>query len=218
MDEVLSVVSALWNQDVIALKAVNLSLLYLCIGGLIFFESALLPAAPLPCDSVIVLSGSLAAVGILNVYLLISILVLAGWLGSIIAFYQGSRLKEVKIVSRWLNSVDKEHWKTVDELMLKYGVFATFIARFIPVIRALLPMIVGGRSVTSAGRFILVSPISAFFWVLLLVLSGYSISLLPHPISKVLSQLLMVIPIFTLIITVVGVVIWRLKKRIRGDS
>lgn len=57
LDSVLSIFSALWHHDAFALQNVNLLLLYFCLALLIFLESGFLPAAPLPCDSVIVLSA-----------------------------------------------------------------------------------------------------------------------------------------------------------------
>lgn len=102
LDSVLSIFSALWHHDAFALQNVNLLLLYFCLALLIFLESGFLPAAPLPCDSVIVLSGSLAATGVLQLHWVLITLFLAGWLGSLVAFYQGSQLKHWRIINNWL--------------------------------------------------------------------------------------------------------------------
>lgn len=207
MSTLSSIFSALWHQDLIALQHFDLSLLYLCIGLLIFLESAFIPAAPLPCDSLIVLCGGLAAVGVLNLYAIIGVLILAGWLGSTIAFYQGYQLKEWRIVSVWLGKVSEKQWHTTDTLIQKYGLLAMFAGRFIPVVRSLLPMVMGLRNAVKPSRFLLISPWSAIAWVFFLVFSGYGISLLPDHLSKIANQVLMLAPLMTIFIGVVSIII-----------
>nr|WP_269134691.1 DedA family protein [Vibrio cincinnatiensis] len=209
----LSIFSALWHQDLLALQQVDLSLLYLCVGLLIFVESAFIPAAPLPCDSVIVLCGSLAALGILNLYIIIGVLVLAGWLGSAAAFYQGHQLKEWRVVSIWLGKVSDKQWQTTDRLIQKYGLLAMFFARFIPVVRSLLPMVMGLRNAVLPFRFLLTSPWSALTWILFLIFSGYGISLLPDNLSKIANQLLMLAPMVTLFIALSSLAIGGWMRR-----
>lgn len=210
-----TIFSALWHHDLLALQHVDLSLLYLCIGLLIFVESAFIPAAPLPCDSVIVLCGSLAAVGVLNLYAIIGVLVFAGWLGSAIAFYQGHQLKEWRLVSTWLNKVSEKQWRTTDNLIQKYGSLAMFLARFLPLIRALLPMMMGLRNAITPKRFLLVSPLSSLTWILILVFSGFAISLLPDNLSKIANHALILAPLMTLLIAISTVFIgWFMRKRL----
>ncbi|MCG3729059.1 DedA family protein [Vibrio cincinnatiensis] len=213
MSALLSIFSALWHQDLLALQQVDLSLLYLCVGLLIFVESAFIPAAPLPCDSVIVLCGSLAALGILNLYIMIGVLVLAGWLGSAAAFSQGHQLKEWRVVSVWLDKVSDKQWQTTDRLIQKYGLLAMFFARFIPVVRSLLPMVMGLRNAVLPFRFLLISPWSALTWILFLIFSGYGISLLPDNLSKIANQLLMLAPMVTLFIALSSLAIGAWMRR-----
>ncbi|ASU24296.1 DedA family protein [Vibrio qinghaiensis] len=214
MNTFLSIFSALWHQDLFALQQVDLSLLYLCIGLLIFVESAFIPAAPLPCDSVIVLCGSLAAVGVLNLYAIIGVLVFAGWLGSAIAFYQGHQLKEWRLVSTWLNKVSEKQWRTTDNLIQRYGLLAMFMGRFLPVVRSLLPMVIGLRNAVTPTRFLLVSPLSALAWILFLVGSGFGISLLPDKLAKIANHALILAPLMTLLIAISTLMVgWLMRKR-----
>nr|WP_254617907.1 DedA family protein [Vibrio metschnikovii] len=214
VNTLLSIFSALWHQDLIALQHIDLSLLYLCIGLLIFVESAFLPAAPLPCDSIVILCGSLAAVGILNLYAVIGVLIIAGWLGGAMAFYQGHQLKEWRMVASWLGKVPAKQWDTTDRLIHKYGLLAMFMARFLPVVRSLLPMVMGLRNAISPTRFLLVTPLSAIAWVLFLVFSGYGVSLLPDNLSKIANHILILAPLMTLLIGVVSLLIgWSVRRR-----
>ncbi|EKF9834262.1 DedA family protein [Vibrio cholerae] len=196
MDSVLSIFSALWHHDAFALQNVNLLLLYFCLALLIFVESAFIPAAPLPCDSVIILSGSLAATGVLQLHWVLITLFLAGWLGSLVAFYH----KHWRIINNWLAKVPDKQLMTTDKLMRRYGLIALFFGRFFPVVRSLLPMVMGLRNSVQPLRFLSASAISALCWVLFLVGAGFGISLLPTKLEQFATKLLMIAPIFTLIL------------------
>ncbi|MDF5533581.1 DedA family protein, partial [Vibrio parahaemolyticus] len=66
-DSIIQVLSAFWHQDFTALMAPgSAGLVYFVVAVIIFLESGFIPAAPFPCDSVVVLSGTLAAVGVLD--------------------------------------------------------------------------------------------------------------------------------------------------------
>ncbi|OOF25220.1 DedA family protein [Salinivibrio proteolyticus] len=214
--DALSVFSALWHHDLAALQHMDLSLLYVCVGLLVFAESGFLPAAPLPCDSVIVLCGSLAAFGVFNLYVIILILIMAGWLGSAMAFYQGQRLKEWRWVSHWLNKVPAKHLQRADTLIGRYGLHAMFVARFLPVVRSLLPMMIGLRQGLSLPRFLVTSLCNAVFWICLLVLSGYAISYLPPKLAGIVNHFLIIAPLMTLVIASLSLLVgWLFHRRTR---
>ncbi|EMB49988.1 DedA family protein [Vibrio mimicus] len=216
MDSIISIFAALWHQDALALQHANLLLLYFCLGLLIFLESGFLPAAPLPCDSVIVLSGSLAAAGVLQLHWVLLTLFLAGWLGSLIAFYQGHQLKHWRIINRWLNKVPVKQLVATDKLMSRYGLVALFFGRFFPVVRSLLPMIMGLRNSVKPLKFFSASAISSLFWVAFLVSTGYGISLLPTRLEQLATQILMIAPVFTLMMALLTLLTSTiLKKRAR---
>lgn len=48
---------------------------------LIWLESAFLPAAPLPCDSIVILSGTLGAMGVVDFKVIAALLILAAAIG-----------------------------------------------------------------------------------------------------------------------------------------
>lgn len=219
VDTFTTIFSALWHQDVMTLKQIDLSLLYLSIGLLIFIKSALVPAAPLPCDSIIILSGSLAALGALNLTAVISLLVIAAWLGSAVGFYQGNHIKDWHIVASWMDKVPERQKQKSDVLLAKYGALAIFIARFIPMIRTLLPIILGMQASISVLRFLSITLLSATGWISLLVLSGYSLSLLPTHLSRLANSLLMIAPLMTLTVAMMTLLTsWVIHKRNRRGS
>ncbi len=97
-DSIFQVLVALWHQDFTALMAPgSAGLIYFVVVALIFLESGFIPAAPFPCDSVVVLSGTLAAVGVLDPVVIMLVIVVSAAMGSWAAYLQG----------RWLNRLPK---------------------------------------------------------------------------------------------------------------
>ncbi|NAW58794.1 MULTISPECIES: DedA family protein [unclassified Vibrio] len=213
---VINIVDALWHQNIDALTQTSMLSLYVCIGVIIWLESAFLPAAPLPCDSVIILSGSLAALGVIDLYTIIAVLTVAAWLGSLLAYYQGRQLQYWPRVRQWLTHVPEQHLTTTDRLLGKYGLVALFLARFLPVVRSLVPLVMGLRE-QNGYRIIHLAAISSALWIAILVLLGYSLKFLPESLSKPVTMLLMLAPLFTLAIGIISVTIgWWMKKRTRA--
>ncbi len=90
-DATQEVLIAIWHQDFDALLSPGSAvLIYVLVSLFIFLESSFLPAAPLPCDSVVVLVGTLSAVGVLNPFLAFALLIIAASVGSWLAYLQGA--------------------------------------------------------------------------------------------------------------------------------
>ncbi|QXP21018.1 hypothetical protein KE622_04600 [Shewanella algae] len=127
LDSITTVLQAIWQQDFTALHAPGIALsIYVCIFSFIFLESALLPAAPLPCDSVVILSGTLAAMGILNPLLVYLLLFVAAAGGSYLAFVQGRLLNRLPRVQGWVYKVPPDSLAAVDKLLGRHGLVALF--------------------------------------------------------------------------------------------
>ncbi|GAL22488.1 DedA protein [Vibrio maritimus] len=78
LDATQDVLIAIWNQDFDALLSPGSAvLIYILVTIFIGLESSFLPAAPLPCDSIVVLVGTLSAVGVLNPFLAFALLIIA---------------------------------------------------------------------------------------------------------------------------------------------
>ncbi len=216
LDSIQSVLMSLWEQDFAALLALNSAgIIYFVIVSLICLESAFLPAAPLPCDSVVVLAGTLSAVGVLNPAFTFPLLIAAAATGSWLAYIQGRWLNRLPRVQSWVDKVPAHHLRTVDSLLTRHGLFALFAARFIPVVRCLLPTMMGIR-LHKAQRFHYFTWFSAFMWVGLLAGMGYFLPQLPEPISRVITMGLMAAPVITLALAITTALYWKIKKTILG--
>ncbi|MBV7297449.1 DedA family protein [Enterovibrio paralichthyis] len=212
------VLIALWHQDFDTLLAPGSAvLIYIIVAVLIGMESGFLPAAPLPCDSVVVLVGTLAAVGVLTPAIAFPLLIIAASVGSWLAFLQGRWLNKLPLVQSWLDKVPEKNMKTVDALLRQHGLVALFAARFIPGVRSIVPMMMGMR-VKDAPRFHYFCWLSATLWVCLLSGVGFLLPSLPDTLSRAVTMGLMAAPVITLCAAIMTALTWRIRKLLRGNK
>ncbi|MFH4787321.1 DedA family protein [Vibrio alginolyticus] len=203
-DSIIQVLSAFWHQDFTALMAPgSAGLVYFVVAVIIFLESGFIPAAPFPCDSVVVLSGTLAAVGVLDPIMIMLVIAVSAGLGSWAAYLQGKWLNRLPKVQGWVSAVPQKRVEQVDVLLSKHGLIALFCARFIPVVRSLLPLMMGLR-VKRISKVHYFAWLSAILWTLILCGFGSLLPLLPENMSKAITILLMAAPIITLVIGVLS--------------
>ncbi len=203
-DSIIQVLSAFWHQDFTALMAPSSAgLVYFVVAVIIFLESGFIPAAPFPCDSVVVLSGTLAAVGVLDPIMIMLVIAVSAGLGSWAAYLQGKWLNRLPKVQGWVSAVPQKRLEQVDVLLSKHGLVALLCARFIPVVRSLLPLMMGLR-VKRISKFHYFAWLSAILWTLVLCGFGSLLPLLPENMSKAITMLLMAAPIITLVIGVLS--------------
>ncbi|PSU27342.1 DedA family protein [Photobacterium phosphoreum] len=218
LDSFVSIFSALWHQDFAALQnPESIVMIYFCVTFVIWLESAFLPAAPLPCDSIVILAGTLGAMGIIDFKLIVFLLIVASAIGSWLAYLQGRWLDHLPKVKRWVDMVPPQRMQTVDKLLIRHGIVALFAARFIPVVRPLLPLMMGFR-IKNQAHFFRFAWLSATAWVLLLTGLGYLLTLLPENIARVTTMILMVAPFVTLGIAIISLFSSWLLKRIKKNN
>ncbi|OAJ94695.1 hypothetical protein [Vibrio bivalvicida] len=91
-----------------------------------------IPAALLPNASVIILMGTLAALGKVESQFALPLLILAASISHWIAFLQGSFLTKLPTVQRWVSRVSGERLKTVDSLLFRHLFIALFMRSLHP--------------------------------------------------------------------------------------
>ena len=218
LDSFVSIFSALWHQDFAALQnPESIVMIYFCVTFVIWLESAFLPAAPLPCDSIVILAGTLGAMGIIDFKLIVLLLIIASAIGSWLAYLQGRWLDHLPKVKRWVDMVPPQRMQTVDKLLIRHGIVALFAARFIPVVRPLLPLMMGFR-IKNQAHFFRFAWLSATAWILLLTGLGYLLTLLPENIARVTTMILMVAPFITLAIAIISLLSSWLIKHIKKNN
>ena len=182
--------------------------IYALLFAIIFCETGLVVTPFLPGDSLLFVAGALAALGNLDIHLLVGTLIAAAFLGNIVNYAIGRWLGErlfTRRDSRWLNPAHLEKAHAFYEL---HGGKAVVISRFLPIIRTYVPFVAGMGSM-SPTRFALFNIVGAVSWVASLCYAGFFFGNVPW-IRQNLSAMVVGIVVVSLI--PVAVAWWRGRK------
>ncbi|NFG26264.1 DedA family protein [Clostridium botulinum] len=142
---------------------------YLILFIVIFCETGLVVTPFLPGDSLIFAAATFAAMGALNIYILVILLIFAAVLGDTVN-YEIGRLFGNKLIKS--NIVKKDHIEKTNKFYEKHGVKTIMFARFIPIVRTIAPF-VAGIGKMNYKDFILFNVIGGNLWVMILSICGY---------------------------------------------
>jgi membrane protein DedA with SNARE-associated domain len=129
---------------------------------------------PISSEIVVPLGGALASQGKLNFVLVVVVSTVANLAGSLIAFYLTRRFGEKVILSRagrWMG-LSKGHLRLADRFFAKYGLWAVFAGRLLPIVRTYISF-PAGLSKISYPKFTIVTLLGAVPWNLGLAYAGY---------------------------------------------
>jgi len=151
---------------------------YVFLFLIIFAETGLIIASFLmpflPGDALIFTIGLLAQEGSLNIYLVIPLLIFAAILGDNLNYYVGKRFGEYIMNSEKDFFFKKKHLEKAKDFFDKNGKNSIIIARFVPVVRTIVPFLCGSTKV-KYSTFLSFSMIGAFLWVGVIGLLGYNL-------------------------------------------
>lgn len=182
------------DQHLTALSAQYGMWIYAILFLIIFCETGLVATPFLPGDSLLFAAGGIAAVGGMNIHIMVLILLVAAILGDAVNFmigkYFGAKLfsnPDSKIFRRAY--LEKTH-----AFYEKHGGKTIIIARFVPIVRTFAPF-VAGMGDMHYGRFIRYNIIGALAWVLLFSYLGYffaNIPLVKNKLGLVLGAIIVI--------------------------
>ena len=164
----------------------------------IFVETGLVVMPILPGDSLLFAAGTFAALGSLNIWFLVILLMVAAILGDTVNYWIGHYLGDRAYNIKWIK---KEYLDRTHAFFEKYGGKTIFLARFMPIIRTFAPFVAGiGRM--SYGYFITYNLAGGIVWVGLFTFAGYFFGNIPFVRNNfeyvILAIILIsVVPIFT---------------------
>ncbi|HOW86500.1 MAG TPA: DedA family protein [Candidatus Aminicenantes bacterium] len=151
---------------------------YSILFVVIFIETGLVVMPFLPGDSLLFAAGTFAALGALDVRLLVVILSAAAVLGDTVNYWIGHHLGQRAFAREDARFFKKEYLERTHAFYEKHGGKTIIIARFVPIIRTFAPFVAGiGRM--SYGRFLSFNVIGGVGWVLLLTGAGYFFGTIP---------------------------------------
>jgi len=145
---------------------------------IVFCETGLVITPFLPGDSLLFAVGTFAAVGALDVMLVMTLLAIAAVAGDAVNYAIGRHLGPrvfTRQGSRWLNP---RHLERTREFYAHYGAATIVLARFVPIVRTFAPFVAGiGRM--RYPRFAAYNVFGAVIWIGSLTLAGYFFGNIP---------------------------------------
>ncbi|MDR3598272.1 DedA family protein [Clostridium sp.] len=183
---------------------------YLFLFLIIFLETGLVVTPFLPGDSLIFAAAAFAAMGMLNIYALVGLLMIAAILGDTSNYEIGRLLGNKMIKSDKL--IKKEHLDKTHKFYEKYGGKAIIFARFVPIVRTLAPF-VAGIGEMNYKKFISFNAIGGILWVLGVSALGYFFGTIP-----IVKNNFEIVVIAIILISILPVVIEVLKSKTKKSD
>lgn len=151
---------------------------YALLFAIVFMETGLVVTPFLPGDSLLFVSGTVAAAGGMDAPTVMATLIMAALCGDNVNYWVGHFIGPrvfQREDSRWLK---RENLDRTHAFMERHGPKAIIIARFVPVVRTFVPFVCGVGRLTYV-RFLGFSILGAALWVGLLVPAGFFLGGLP---------------------------------------
>ncbi|CAM4171993.1 DedA family protein [Deinococcus marmoris] len=185
-----------------------LSASYLGIFLIVFAETGLLVGFFLPGDSLLIAAGLLAAGGKLNLGGIMAAVVVGAILGNTAGYFIGQRFGPAVFSNQNSRFFKPEYVVEAQKFFVKYGALAVILARFVPIVRTLVPTL-AGVSRMPFMLYTLYNIIGALLWgVGLTALSYYLGQLIPD-----LDKYILLIVAVVLVVSVIPIVLKFMQAR-----
>lgn len=142
---------------------------YALLFLIIFAETGLVVTPFLPGDSLLFTAGALAAIGVLNVGVILPLLLVAAILGDAVNYavghYIGPRVFRAEGTrSFWQRLLNRHHLQQAHDFFERYGGKAVVLGRFVPIVRTFVPFVAGAGSM-SYPQFAFYNVTGGMLWV-----------------------------------------------------
>ncbi|MDR1521328.1 MAG: VTT domain-containing protein [Streptococcaceae bacterium] len=147
---------------------------YLVLIAIIFVETGIVIFPFLPGDSILFFAGSLTALkdSEISVWFLMISLSITAFIANMLNFELGKRFgKSLLKHSKFSKFLKPKHIEETHEFFEKYGTFAIFLGRFMPIIRTIVPF-TAGSSFMPYKKFMIFNFLGGVTWIILSVGAG----------------------------------------------
>ena len=151
---------------------------YLILFLIVFCETGLVVTPILPGDSLLFAVGTFAAVGALDLILVLLLLGAAAVAGDTVNYAIGYRVGPRVFRKEGVRFLNRDYLERTHQFYERHGSKTIVIARFVPIIRTFAPFVAGIGRMTYA-RFVLYNIAGGILWISSLVLGGYAFGNVP---------------------------------------
>ncbi|MBP6341647.1 MAG: DedA family protein [Moraxella sp.] len=184
--------------------------IYAILFAIVFCETGLVVLPFLPGDSMLFAAGTIAAVGDMNIFVLIGLLIVAAILGDFVNFEIGKHFGQ-KLFSNPNSKIFKQSYlQKTHDYYERYGGRTIIIARFIPIVRTFAPF-VGGMGNMNYAQFARYNIVGAVLWVVSFTTLGYFFGQLPF-VKEHFSWIMIAIIVFSVVPMVIEIIRHRNDK------
>ena len=171
---------------------------------IIFCETGLVVMPLLPGDSLLFAAGSIAAIGKMNIHLMVVLLIIAAILGDAVNFMIGKYFGEKLFANPNSKIFKQSHLQKTQQFYAKHGGKTIILARFIPIVRTFAPFVAGMGHMTY-HHFLAYNVIGGVLWVTIFSYLGYFFGNLPI-VKDNLSLVLIAIIVLSVLPAIVEVI------------
>ena len=171
---------------------------------IIFCETGLVVMPLLPGDSLLFAAGSIAAIGEMNIHLMVVLLIIAAILGDAVNFMIGKFFGEKLFANPNSKIFKQSHLQKTQQFYAKHGGKTIILARFIPIVRTFAPFVAGMGHMTY-HHFLAYNVIGGVLWVTIFSYLGYFFGNLPI-VKDNLSLVLVAIIVLSVLPAIVEII------------
>jgi membrane-associated protein len=145
---------------------------------IIFAETGFVVTPFLPGDSLLFAAGAFAALGDLNIWLMVGLLMLAAVLGDTVNYWIGHFFGQKIVDNPKIKFINQDHIDKTQVFYEKHGGKTIVLARFVPIVRTFAPFVAGVGKMNYT-HFILYNVVGGVAWVMLFGWAGFFFGNMP---------------------------------------
>lgn len=171
--------------------------LFLILFLIIFAETGLVVTPILPGDSMLFVTGAIAATGAFDIHLMVLTLIVAAILGDSVNYQIGNACGLKLFSGSGARFFKREYLDKTHAFYERHGGKTVIIARFAPIVRTFAPFVAGVGAMTYP-RFFAYNVIGGVLWVASFSYAGYFFGNLPV-VRQNLSLLILAIVVLSIL-------------------
>jgi membrane-associated protein len=169
---------SLLDDRLLAMAQANVWTFIAVVTLIIFVETGVVVMPFLPGDSLLFVSGAIAAITGVNIHMFVAILIVAAVLGDSVNYAIGRRVGLKLFANKDSRIFRQEYLHRTQAFYDKYGAFSIVMGRFVPIVRTFVPFLAGVARMPYP-KFFLYNVTRGFIWIVSLMYAGYLFGNLP---------------------------------------